>query len=716
MADFLTRLAERTLGMVPVVQPVIDSLFAPGPTMDSTMPEAESWSPVDEMNATLTPTSTAAIKNSASSSVAPTRDATTFRNVPQHSSEEQNRQIQDDRGEGRDDLGREPLWSPVEGLYRQDEPAQNSDIHPSATQALPPHVTSTPAPADISPASAASEEQYQDIPQNGLEVKNELEGGRGGPSDESGGTPWTTHRGGEQHPPHTIPPQTEMTQTFQAPVTSTPAPTGAFPLVSKEQYQDTLQDGLEVENELEGSRDERIRRAATFEVAQAKATASGACVTSKVVALRDDALGPRSPQKLDGFPEDNGQKDSRGGPGEKLDGDPGATHLIEMQSLPGAVSPQCERPQGLPPLQDSSPIGVFPEENKLESGRGGRICRAATLEIAQVENYRRDLRVAVLRDDSLGSRSPQKLDDFPEGNGQDDDRGEPNEESGVVPRATHRGEEQYPPHASPPQTGVTQAFLPHVTPTPAPDGISPANAFPLSLAEIEAGHPRIGQSALRKEKPVDQLLVEASQAGASTVTHIHELALLHQNRVEVSTGGNTSHFSPHQGNLKGSIPSPRPPLAPTERAWSELKRDGLPAEGTLEHVGSLRLPVVEHLLVPDGRQQEINHQRQTEQAPIEARASGLGRTSGSRNQPQTSSPLERSNQSIVDAPLAGVLEPAGAAGPAVQADPTIPAVHVTIGRIEVRAAPSPPLPSKPGRHGPALSLDDYLKQRRGGGR
>ena len=50
---------------------------------------------------------------------------------------------------------------------------------------------------------------------------------------------------------------------------------------------------------------------------------------------------------------------------------------------------------------------------------------------------------------------------------------------------------------------------------------------------------------------------------------------------------------------------------------------------------------------------------------------------------------------------------------------TAPAIRVTIGRIEVRAiTPPPPIPpaqrTTPARPGPALSLDDYLKQHNGG--
>ena len=47
-----------------------------------------------------------------------------------------------------------------------------------------------------------------------------------------------------------------------------------------------------------------------------------------------------------------------------------------------------------------------------------------------------------------------------------------------------------------------------------------------------------------------------------------------------------------------------------------------------------------------------------------------------------------------------------------------PTVRVSIGRIEVRAITPPPAPpaQRPARLGPALSLDDYLKQRNGGQR
>jgi hypothetical protein len=52
----------------------------------------------------------------------------------------------------------------------------------------------------------------------------------------------------------------------------------------------------------------------------------------------------------------------------------------------------------------------------------------------------------------------------------------------------------------------------------------------------------------------------------------------------------------------------------------------------------------------------------------------------------------------------------------VESGPAIPDVHVSIGRIELKAAPqpAPPAPSRASSRRPHLSLSDYLARRRGG--
>ena len=48
MADFLTRLAERTLGVAPVAQPIIGSMFAKGRASHSSTSEVEAFTVQDE--------------------------------------------------------------------------------------------------------------------------------------------------------------------------------------------------------------------------------------------------------------------------------------------------------------------------------------------------------------------------------------------------------------------------------------------------------------------------------------------------------------------------------------------------------------------------------------------------------------------------------------------------------------------------------------------
>lgn len=83
------------------------------------------------------------------------------------------------------------------------------------------------------------------------------------------------------------------------------------------------------------------------------------------------------------------------------------------------------------------------------------------------------------------------------------------------------------------------------------------------------------------------------------------------------------------------------------------------------------------------------------------------------------SSLQQSWRSLVPGhkPDASATKPAPMADIApASAEPAAPAIHITIGRVEVRAqvaAPPAPAPRPKPQSKPSLSLDDYLK--RGGG-
>ena len=116
-------------------------------------------------------------------------------------------------------------------------------------------------------------------------------------------------------------------------------------------------------------------------------------------------------------------------------------------------------------------------------------------------------------------------------------------------------------------------------------------------------------------------------------------------------------------------------------------------------------PPEQHLLVPHVQaQQEIITSQETELTSVKGNNSAPTLT---RSQSYSTVEQERNNRLLAE--QHSVL-------PAAETTQAAPTIRVTIGRIDVRAIPGPaPAPSsKQARRSPALSLDDYLKQGKGG--
>ncbi len=114
------------------------------------------------------------------------------------------------------------------------------------------------------------------------------------------------------------------------------------------------------------------------------------------------------------------------------------------------------------------------------------------------------------------------------------------------------------------------------------------------------------------------------------------------------------------------------------------------------------LTVEQHLLVAQAQlPQGIAPQEQTDGSLINVFTSGSARNL---------SPVPLAQHNSTD------LHSGSVRASATEAAPTPPSIHITIGRIDVRAvtSPGPTPPSKPARPSPLLSLDDYLKQEKGG--
>jgi len=116
------------------------------------------------------------------------------------------------------------------------------------------------------------------------------------------------------------------------------------------------------------------------------------------------------------------------------------------------------------------------------------------------------------------------------------------------------------------------------------------------------------------------------------------------------------------------------------------------------------MPEQQPLLVPAVQQQEISVLQQTEPLFTDERS---GNSGARRLQLPVSLPQSQR-----------VTTSERSSAPTTEATSSAPTIHVIIGRIDVRAV-TPPAPAsrpKPIRAGPTLSLDDYTRQRKGGGR
>jgi hypothetical protein len=228
---------------------------------------------------------------------------------------------------------------------------------------------------------------------------------------------------------------------------------------------------------------------------------------------------------------------------------------------------------------------------------------------------------------------------------------------------------------------ATQAIpsLPARAPAPNAAGSAP---------EAERGEETQGDLTLStRHSPVETARVEPARRPPRRAAQPELVA-----KVEVTPDGARKHALPDEP-LDPAHPRRRPPRASEPGQQSEA---GLrPANSALVPSPSALRPTVGEARLPDvrARRGDIDQRdRMVAKSPIIPAFAPL---------PRHEVPRLRPNAAV--------------GGPSA---PSAPTIHVTIGRVEVRAVQSQPVAAarQPRPAGPRLSLDEYLRQRAGGGK
>ena len=161
----------------------------------------------------------------------------------------------------------------------------------------------------------------------------------------------------------------------------------------------------------------------------------------------------------------------------------------------------------------------------------------------------------------------------------------------------------------------------------------------------------------------------------------------------------------------GKRPSPTALVEnPTSRRPPEVVRDGM------RRSDELRSPLVNVRFAQNQGEDTTLSIHRAEKVSLPAAQSALHSSSTVSTVPAAAAVKARKEAASTNpspAPLSEAL-----VGSPIRAEPAAPAIHVTIGRVEVRAVSAPAEPARPRERKapPLLSLDQYLRQRNEGRR
>jgi hypothetical protein len=245
-------------------------------------------------------------------------------------------------------------------------------------------------------------------------------------------------------------------------------------------------------------------------------------------------------------------------------------------------------------------------------------------------------------------------------------------------------------------------------------------------AEVETGSVRQGERAPRRAGPTSPATSVSLRSGSWQAAQQDSSERMQEPRVQAPAFAPPATVVQPTGNPRGEpglgatrgMPSSWRPGASLEFAGAVSRREGLEVEGHPAFEPLVRERVIERIVAPESRGTPSGGELHAERAE----ADGSLRLHSDRRQPEAlvdHRPLLAAERVVVQPQVKLVprSEPEiPASVPSTAEVEPAPTIHVSIGRIEVRATPPATAARKPRSAPPVMSLDEYLKRHtRGGG-
>jgi hypothetical protein len=263
---------------------------------------------------------------------------------------------------------------------------------------------------------------------------------------------------------------------------------------------------------------------------------------------------------------------------------------------------------------------------------------------------------------------------------------------GAFPSAAIQPLNQLTQHPLPPGSTATQQTETRPGPNPTHTRNVPDPGLLVQLRGVNPSLPSM-EPAPSADRPEGTPLVTGAKANQASSRDVAE-----------SDGRSSLEPAVQQVRVEHVVTRSMPPATPVTQTEAARSEDVLTWE-------SHRQVKVERIIAPSIR--PVTPIKETKATPSDDESQPTSKPADPRPEP----PLAQDRLAPIGATpeIVPYLEPVAPARTQALAPEAGPTIHVTIGRVEVRATPAPAARKRTRSRPPVMSLDDYLRQRSGGG-